>query len=292
MSAQAPSNNHSGIGQEAMPELKLISNLFHQINRVLPEQQKLLSFPPDMSAADAVALLQSRGFSQAPVVIGGSVLGIFSYRSFSLKCAEFSASDAQKEKRMPNQLTVEECLEQFDYVRITEEIERTFDAMERDNGVLVGTPELLQGVLTPMDFLRYLYKIAIPFVMISEIELTLRALMTSAVTPAELAECATRVLAQHYGVDNVPQSLENMTFDNYRAIISHGANWPKFEPVLGVNRARVAAKLAQIGEIRNDVFHFKREITVKDHDVLAGHRDWLLLQARKVDLRKKEGGHD
>jgi hypothetical protein len=48
---------------------------------------------------------------------------------------------------------------------------RVFDAMDRDNGVLIGTPERLIGVFTPMDCLRYLYSLASPFVMVSEIEL-------------------------------------------------------------------------------------------------------------------------
>jgi Transposase DDE domain group 1 len=50
---------------------------------------------------------------------------------------------------------------------------RAFDAMDRDNGILIGTPERLVGILTPMDFLRYLYQVANPFVLVSEIELAL-----------------------------------------------------------------------------------------------------------------------
>ena len=57
----------------------------------------------------------------------------------------------------PGDLTVDEFLEQFEFARVTEEMNRVFDAMDRDNGVLIGSPERLIGVLTPMDFLRYLH---------------------------------------------------------------------------------------------------------------------------------------
>src|SRR5207237_1861956 len=99
--------------------------------------------------------------------------------------------------------------------------------MDRDNGVLIGTPERLVGVLTPMDFLRYLHRVASPFVMVSEIELALRALIGIALTPEQIAEAAKRCLAVAYGgEDKVPTSLEDMTFDNYHVLVSRGDSWP------------------------------------------------------------------
>lgn len=167
---------------------------------------------------------------------------------------------------------------------------QVFDAMDRDNGVLIGTPERLQGILTPMDFLRYLYKVASPFVMLSEIELALRALIRLAVSQEELEACADRSLAQLYGAENVPKSLEGMTFDNYKTIITHGENWPKFESILGSNRTRIAAKLKQLCDLRNDLFHFRRQTTLQDHEALDDHRNWLLMKAKQADSRRKTGG--
>jgi hypothetical protein len=139
-----------------------------------------------------------------------------------------------------------------------------------------------------MDFLRYLYNVASPFVMVSEIELALRALIGLAVSPEELMEFALCSLSESYAQKEVPKTLKGMTFDNYRMIICHG-NWPKFEPILGGNRARTSAKLKQIGDLRNDLFHFKREMGLQDHETLSGHRDWLLLKARQADARRKTG---
>lgn len=69
-------------------DLKLVSDLFHQINRVLPEAQQLLTLPPDMSAREAVAMLHTHSYSQAPVMEGGTVLGVFSFRSFARRAAK------------------------------------------------------------------------------------------------------------------------------------------------------------------------------------------------------------
>lgn len=271
-------------------ELDLVTELFHRINRIIPENQQLLTIAPDTNVRAAVALLRQHGYSQVPVVAGGEVLGVFSYRSFAQTATSFTWQEVTQQKWAPGDLAVEECLERFEFARVTEEMRQVFDAMDRDNGILIGSPEKLQGILTPMDFLRYLYKVASPFVIISEIELTLRALIRLAVSREELEECSRRTLAQLYGAEKFPRTLEAMTFDNYKAIISHGENWAKFAPVLGGNRTRITAKLKQLCELRNDMFHFKREITLQDHEILDDHRNWLLLKAKQADVRRRDGG--
>lgn len=271
-------------------ELDLVSELFHRINRIIPENQELLTIPPETSVRDAIALLRKHGYSQVPVMTGGEVLGVFSYRSFAQKAAGLTWQEVTQQKWAPGDFAVEECLERFEFARVTDEMRQVFDAMDRDNGVLIGAPEKLQGILTPMDFLRYLYNVASPFVMISESELTLRALIRLAVSQEELEACAIRTLAQFYGSEKVPKTLEAMTFDNYKAIISHNENWPKFEPILGGNRTRIAAKLKQLCDLRNDLFHFKRELSMQDHETIADHRNWLLLRAKQADVRRKAGG--
>jgi predicted transcriptional regulator len=271
-------------------ELDLVSELFHRINRIIPENQRLVSVPPEMPASEAIKLLEDKNYSQVPVVINGYVIGVFSYRSFAAKAALSTWEDISKQKTAPRDLAVEEFIEQFEFVRVTQEMRQVFTAMDKDNGILIGSPETPQGILTPMDMLKYLYEVTSPFVLISEIELALRALIRYAVTQEELEICATRSLAKQYnGEDNIPKNLEEMSFNNYLTIIANGDNWPKFEPVLGGNRVRTRAKLEQIRDLRNDIFHFKRELTLDDHGTLTDHRDWLLMQTKKADIRRASG---
>jgi predicted transcriptional regulator len=272
----------------AATELDLASELFHRINRVIPQNQSVLSIRPDCRVREAVSLMRKYGYSQVPVVENGEVLGVFSFRSFAREAASATLEEWTKQKCAPGDLPVDEFLEQFEFARVTEEMIRVFDAMERDNGVLIGTPERLVGILTPMDFLRYLYQVASPFVMVSEIELALRALIRIALSKEQITEAAKRCLSSAYrGDGEVPTSLEDMTFDNYHALISHGDNWTEFEPVFGGTRTRTSAKLKEIGAIRNDLFHFRREITVEDHQALAGHRNWLLNKIKQAEAHRR-----
>ena len=60
-----------------------ITDLFHRLNRVLPENQQVLKAPGEMLASEALKLLRQHHYSQVPVVVAGEVLGLFSHRSFS-----------------------------------------------------------------------------------------------------------------------------------------------------------------------------------------------------------------
>jgi predicted transcriptional regulator len=269
-------------------ELDLASELFHRINRIIPQNQIVLSVPPKSRVRDAVDQMRKFGYSQIPVVDEGEVLGVFSFRSFTLGVANDSLDEWLKQKTVPGDLQVDEFIEKFTFARVTEEISSVFDAMGRDNGVLIGTPERLVGVLTPVDLLRYLYQVAGPFVLVSEIELALRALIGLALSPQNIVVASKRCLSSAYsGEEHVPTSLEDMTFDNYQTLISHGENWKELEPVFGGNRTRTSGKLKEIGKIRNDLFHFKREITMGDHQTLSDHRDWLLNKIKQVEAHRK-----
>jgi CBS domain-containing protein len=134
-------------------ELDLASELFHRINRIIPPDQVILTIPPDRRVRDAVVLMRNHGYSQIPVVNDGAVLGVFSFRSFAQGAANANLDEWMKQRCAPGDLAVDEFLEQFEFARVTEEFGRAFDAMDRDNGILIGTPERLIGILTPMDFL-------------------------------------------------------------------------------------------------------------------------------------------
>jgi predicted transcriptional regulator len=223
----APSNLRLLDHSAAARELDLASELFHRINRIILPSQTVLTVPPSCSVREAIALMREHGYSQLPIVENGEVLGVFSYRSFAQEAAALSLGDWTRQKCAPGDLPVDEFLERFEFARVTEEMSRVFDAMDRDNGVLIGAPERLIGILTPMDFLRYLYHVASPFVMVSEIELALRALIRNALNAEQIAEAARRCLASAYdSPERLPVDLEDMTFDNYQAMIAHWSSRP------------------------------------------------------------------
>jgi hypothetical protein len=119
-------------------------------------------------------------------------------------------------------------------------------------------------------------------------ELGLRALMRRAVTDEKLAECAKTSLSTPYAPEKLPTTLEDMTFHDYVQIIGDGRHWPMFESVFKSTRERTRAKLEEMSDLRNDVFHFRKP-SVEDHERLGAFRDWVLTRARAAEARAKDG---
>ena len=271
-------------------ELPSLTEVFHRINSVIPDSQKLVTVEPDMAAANALDLLTEHGYTQLPVVVGREVLGLFSYRTFSQAVITHGRAATKNRKFDPLELTVDECMEpKPHFARVTDEFVEWFDVIDRSDSVLIGSPNQLQCIVTAMDILRYLYRVASPFVLIGEVELAIRALMQMAVDPETLAACAHECLKDKYDTETMPTELRAMTFNDYIQIVGDGRRWGHFEPFFGGNRVRTRAKLEQLRDIRNVIFHFRREITVEEHQTLAANRDWMLRKARTADARQKEG---
>jgi CBS domain-containing protein len=264
--------------------LDSVAKLFHRLNRVLPEDQVVVKVSPSETVAEALRRMKRGNFSQLPVVEGDEVLGVFSYRSLSEGLLGLG-----KHKGTLGDLTVEEFIEKPQFARVTDEFISIFEDLDRDNAVLVGEPDRLQGIVTAMDVLRYLYGVASPFVLVAEIELAVRALISLAVPGDLLVSCARVSLSNKYGSDKIPITLSEMEFNDYIQLVGHGDNWKYFAPIFGGMRETVRAKLEEIRDLRNDIFHFKRELMWDDHERLAQHRDWVLMRSRRADAQLKGG---
>lgn len=264
-----------------------VTELFHRLNSVLPVEQQIVSVAPDLLAVDALRKMKEHRFSQLPVVVGREVLGLFSYRSFANSVVTLGQAASKSKKFDPLELLVEDCLEKPTFARVTDEFAEWFDFIGQNDALLVGEPNRLQGIVTSMDILRYLYGVASPFVLIAEIELALRALIQLAVTAEALAACAMECLKDKYQ-DQPPTRLGDMSFNDYVQIIGDGRSWEHFQPFMGGNRARTRARLEQLRDLRNVIFHFKHSISAEEYETLAAGREWMLLKARAAEARREE----
>lgn len=161
--------------------------------------------------------------------------------------------------------------------------------LERHDALLVDSPHGLQAVATSSDVLRYFYRVARPFILLQEIELALRNLIEICAPGEKLTQCIDLALAKAFQARNRHVvDLKEMSFEDYRTIVTCTANWPLFEVLLGHNRDLVSAKLERLREIRNEVFHFRSDISLLDHQHLATSRDWLLGKLKRAQLAGKD----
>lgn len=259
---------------------------FHNVESLVPVDQELLAVPPELRVSEALKLMQSHHYSQLPVVVGDAVLGVFSYRSFSSKAiARRMGTDEQL-----GDLPVEDFLDDFEYVHSSQDWSRVLDYLNRDDGFFVGHRDGLEGLVTTMDVLNYYREIADPFIMIAEIELSLRRIIETCVEEAALPDAIKRALGPAYLKDGLPKPLNEMTFNNFVRIICHQDNWSYFEPMFGADehkRQRTNDRLSQIRDWRNIIFHFRRTLEPWELETLAEYRGWLQLRIRAYEERHK-----
>lgn len=262
---------------------RALRDLFHLVKQVLPEEQELISVAPETTVRNAFELMNTKNLSQLPILEGNEVLGVFSYRSFG----EGVRKLPEKERDVLS-LPVEEFIEDLRFAAITDILTTLLDEFDLKDAVLVGLQDRLQGIITTVDALRYFYKVASPFVMLQEIELAIRELIRVSINEDDLQECIRLTLWNHYEKKGLkcPSSLEQLTFNDYVMILRHKDTWDRFREAFGGTRNTVYAKLRPVPELRNDVFHFRRELTVEEYEVLRETRDWLLKRIRKVEASK------
>jgi predicted transcriptional regulator len=270
------------------PQPASVMESFQRVNSLIPENQDVTAVDPETTVTQAIDLMRRHNYSQLPVREGDQVLGVFSYRSFALEAVKLG-----KEQIELGNLPISEFIEKADHVHVLADLVSTFGALERDGFVLVGQPDLLQGIVTPVDMFHYLYKVASPFILLAEIELALRQLIRACVDNQGLQECANVTLRQVYEEGSLPSTIEDMSFNDYVQIIGDGRTWPRFQKVFGGasdwQRKRTRTKLEVIRDLRNDVFHFRRKLEPVDYENLVTHRDWLLLIAKAFEARKRLG---
>jgi predicted transcriptional regulator len=251
---------------------ELAEKVFHRINRVLPETQQVIHVQIGACVLSALETMEQHGLSQLPVLSqSGRVLGSFSHESLAKTLRELSAGN---QAIRLDSLKVQDCLKQAEFRRVTDEFAAIIDLLDRDGAVLIGSQDRLQGVLTPIDVVRYFEKITRPFILILEAEIALRQLIRNRLSEIEIEQIAQRCFKDRA---SVPQTLEEMSFDNYRHLITHTElAWPKFEPTLG-NRSLFITRMKTLADLRNIVFHFKQaELSMKQHQQLSTFRSWLL----------------
>jgi CBS domain-containing protein len=264
-----------GGGEDEAGSGESLVDLFLRVNSLLPDDQDVVSVPPDASVAKALDIMRQNGFSQLPVMAGDSVIGVFSYRSLAQRVVEIGRPDVA-------QLEVDDCLEKLEFVRPSDEVEALFDHLDRDGAVLVGDPDRLLAVATSTDLIRYLYAVSHPFVLIQEIELVLRGLVRRAVSAEDLTSYIRRAISHLYKdrPDRLPSELTGLNFGELVQVVIHGLNYADaFVRVLGRNRDSTRGYLDPIPRLRNDVFHFKRQVSGEDMQMLANTRAWLLRKA-------------
>lgn len=209
----------------------------------------------------ALAVMLENDFDQLPVVSDDRVEGIITYKSVAkyVKAMDDPRLDETSVKIALNTHPV--------FVDLDHDIFELFDTLAKDDYVLLGDRENLDGILTRYDVFYFLEHQVQPFLKIGEIEESLRRLFRDSFT--DLDQRIQDTFAERSAYDEnyqPPGSLEEFSFDEYRLFMMR--NLDQLPPRLSRERAMVENLLEDIRDARNALFHFRAEADEIDRDQL------------------------
>lgn len=244
-------------------------NRAHLASNVIPRDQRVIMVDRSDTVSNALGIMMRYSYSQLPVMKGRRVLGMFSYRSLATRL----------ESQFPQDLRVEDFCDKPQFCRVNEDVEEVIAKLNKYDAVIVGDIENLKGIVTAADVLEFLNNQTVAFVLLQEIETTLRELLRLIVASELIGDLSAILARQPSGASiKAPVSYEDLNFGDYVTIISDGRTYERFammNDAFGPDRKHVSKRLNRIRELRNDAFHFKRTLTTDDRDELAEARDWL-----------------
>lgn len=248
----------------------ILPRQFFRVARIIPPDQEVLGISPGTKVRAALELMSGRGFSQLPVMAGGTVIGVFTYRSLAQHLENVRRQDD------PLDMAVDELLEDLSFVRPGADIGEVMHLIDRDDAILVGDEQRLLAVATAADVTQFLWQTTRPFIIIRDIELAIRDLMHHACPSVD--ELSGRIASalskpQEKGAAKI---LEDLTLGQIILVLINTDNFGQcFRAAFGGNRDLVRSKLDSTCSIRNKVFHFLGDISPDEMEVLLTTWRWL-----------------
>ena len=196
-----------------------------------------ISVRPTDPLDKATTIMLIHDFSQLPVMVNPrDVKGVVSWRSIG---TAFALGRLGNEVRQGMEEHREIAIDAPFFEGIT-------DIWEHGYVLVRDVDRTISGIVTASDFARQFAQLAQPFLVIGEIELHLRNLV-SKFTLSEMAEAS----------DDPARPIEgswDLNFGAYCRLLANRDRWDKLG--LRVDRATFMRNLDQVREMRNEVMHF------------------------------------
>ncbi|MCJ2035071.1 CBS domain-containing protein [Methylobacterium sp. J-068] len=195
---------------------------------------------PNSSLAEAITIMLARNFSQLPVMTSErEVKGIISWSSIGARSIGTN-SDSTVRSFMDDHQEISVSASLFSGIKII---------LEHNYVLIRAADRKICGIVTSNDMAFQFEEISTPFLLISEIENSLRNIIGSKITIDDI-----RNTCDENHLPSELSDVSDLTFGNYVKILEHTDNWAKIG--LNLDRKTFCSELMEINAIRNDVMHF------------------------------------
>lgn len=201
---------------------------------------------------DAIRKMCIKDYSQLPVTKNKNCVGSVTSDSVLRRLRNADQKGYDIDMDWPVERFLDENPPRF--VRSDDDLIRHVDWMASKGFVLIGSPQKLEAIVTNYDLVLFFKWKTEAFLLLREIETTIRYLIGQTLSDQELKEALASVKKED---GSTAASLTDLTFDNLRQLIL--ANWTKFENLFK-DRKQMDKQLQIVRNMRNEVFHFRKPI--------------------------------
>jgi hypothetical protein len=240
--------------------------------------------------SEALNLMVEHEFSQLPVVdLDNRPMGMVTYegilrgiRNFGARLEDLHVRDVMTSASLFN-------LED-DLFELLEHLKRTYAVL------IVDASEQLAGIVTSYDSTEYFRSRAENLMHVEDIEYMVKEFIRVAYTneageidAAKLAQAVSKVTPQDKTGDNNRQpAFEDLSLGQYILMLVSKSTWNVFEPIFQIPREALHKLLENVRITRNDLAHFRREITTVQIDQLRFCAGWLARCREEFDQARTQ----
>lgn len=204
----------------------------------------------DRTIGDALERMFRTNRAQLGVTMDGELFGVISHQDIT-RALHISGQIGQTDSVLNRAVTVA-ADRSYDSVRPDDELFVLFDALADTPYVIVEGPDTDPRVLRDVAFHQFLEGEIQEFLLIEEIERTLRERIRESLDD-DLPEQLQATFGRHDL--RTPDRLEDCSFRHYSILIS--THWDAFDAQFDQRPDFVRELIDQVGEVRNRLFHFR-----------------------------------
>ncbi len=246
--------------------------MLYPVERLLSSRGQVICVTHQETVRDALTTMVANDFSQLPVVdSSGRLTGLISEQSITRTYYHIS------EQVSLFDLPVGHCQNKPVTLSLEADIFEALDRLQSVNALVIVSDKKPVGILTYYDATHFFRELTEGLILVEDIETTLRQYIETACDTEPKMRTA---LVMAFGIDKRDTSspakqYEEMSFFDHVLFITTEKNWPKFETYFEPKKL-FQSLMEQVRVIRNQLMHFRDEVSSVQFDALQRSREWLV----------------
>ncbi len=249
----------------------------YSVEQITPNSTNLTCVEIDDAIMKALDLMIEHNYSQLPVLDeDGCLLGMVTYesimratRSFNVKLESLSVRDAMI--KAPHHFQDDDLFDLLDDLKNTNAV------------VIIDPGRHPTGIVTSFDTTEYLRDRTEDTMRLEEVELTIKDFIKLSyrndkgeVDEEKLNQAIGGLFVQKDAqLNKTLREFDDLTLNDYIIMLTDKFTWDFLAPILKMKRDALIELLQKVRKTRNDLAHFRGEISSRERDNLRYCAEWL-----------------